>query len=132
MQWTDGSTAQTEGIEVRVRSIYLEQRSDPTHHHWMYAYQVTVRNVGDAPARLVSRHWIITNAHGVQDHVEGPGVVGETPRLEPGASFEYTSGCPLDTDMGTMHGTYQMVRDDGSTFDAEVAPFTLAPPYALN
>jgi ApaG protein len=132
MQWMAGSDATTRGIRVQVKSIYLADRSDPAHHHWMYAYRVTISNEGDTPARLVSRHWIITNAHGVQDHVQGPGVVGETPRLEPGETFEYTSGCPLDTAMGTMHGTYQMVNDAGERFDAEVAPFTLAEPFALN
>jgi ApaG protein len=98
----------------------------------MYAYRVTISNEGDTSARLVSRHWIITNAHGVQDHVEGPGVIGETPNLAPGQSFEYTSGCPLDTAMGTMHGSYRMVEPDGGTFDADVAPFTLAEPFAVN
>lgn len=132
MQWQQGSDVVTDGIRVKVRSIYLSDRSDPAHHHWVYAYQVTIRNEGTAPAKLVSRHWIITNAHGVQDHVQGAGVVGETPHLGPGEQFQYTSGCPLDTAMGTMHGTYQMTRDDGTRFDAEVAPFTLAEPFALN
>ena len=132
MRWMKGSEAVTNGIRVQVRCLYLEERSDPAHHHWMYAYRVTISNEGDTAARLVSRHWIITNAHGVQDHVQGPGVVGETPNLEPGESFEYTSGCPLDTAMGTMHGTYQMVDPEGGTFDAEVAPFTLAEPFAVN
>jgi len=132
MQWMEGSDVETAGIRVQVRSVYLADRSDPAQHHWVYAYRVTIRNEGVAPARLVARHWVITNAHGVQDHVRGAGVVGETPRLIPGESFEYTSGCPLDTQMGTMHGTYELVRDDGTRFEAEVAPFTLAEPFALN
>ena len=131
-RWSEGSEALTNGIRVKVRSVYLAERSDPAHHHWMHAYRVTISNEGDAPARLVARHWIITNAHGVQDHVQGPGVVGETPNLGPGETFEYTSGCPLDTAMGTMHGSYRMVSPDGETFDAVVAPFTLAEPFAVN
>jgi ApaG protein len=99
----------------------------------MHAYQVTISNVGERPVQLLSRHWIITNSHGVQEHVRGAGVVGEQPRLQPGESFRYTSGCPLDTAMGTMHGTYSMRQlDTGETFEAEVAPFTLAEPFALN
>lgn len=132
MQWTDGSHAETDGVRVDVRSIYLEDRSSPAQHHWMYAYEVTITNTGDTPVQLRSRHWIITNAHGVQDHVRGAGVVGEQPHLLPGQSYQYTSGCPLSTELGTMHGSYKMERPDGSVFDAEVAPFTLTPPYALN
>jgi ApaG protein len=132
MQWMEGSDAVTAGIRVKIRSVYLSDRSDPVNHHWVYAYRVTIQNEGSRPARLLSRHWIITNGHGVQDHVQGAGVIGETPRLDPGEQFQYTSGCPLDTAMGTMHGTYQMVRDDGTRFDAEVAPFTLAEPFAVN
>ena len=126
------STATTEGIRVDVRSRYLAERSDPARGLWVHAYQVTLTNEGEAPATLRSRHWIITNSHGTEEHVRGAGVVGEQPRLEPGQSFQYTSGAPLDTAVGTMHGSYRMERDDGRTFDAEVAPFTLAEPYALN
>jgi len=132
MQWSEGSDAVTAGVRVKVRSVYLSDRSDPVHDHWMHAYEVTLSNEGGRPARLLSRHWIITNSHGVQDHVRGQGVVGETPRLEPGESFQYTSGCPLDTPMGTMHGSFRMERDDGTLFDVDVAPFTLAEPFAVN
>ena len=128
----DISTAITEGIQVEVRSRYLAQRSDPARGLWVHAYQVTVTNVGTVPATLRARHWIITNSHGTEEHVRGEGVVGEEPRLESGDTFRYTSGAPLDTAFGTMHGTYQMERDDGSVFDAVVAPFDLAEPFAMN
>lgn len=127
-----GSSAQTRGVKVEVQPMYLPDHSDPMRHHWMHAYTVTITNQGGETVRLLSRHWIITNAHGTEEHVRGAGVIGEQPRLEPGQSFTYTSGCPMDTPVGTMHGTYQMVTSDGDRFDAEVAPFTLAEPYALN
>ena len=126
------STATTEGFRVEVRSRYLEERSDPSRGLWVHAYQVTLTNVGTSPATLRSRHWVITNSHGTEEHVRGAGVVGEEPRLEPGETFRYTSGAPLDTAFGAMHGSYQMERDDGSTFEAEVAPFDLAEPFAMN
>ena len=132
MQWSEGSEAITAGVRGKVRSVYLAGHSDPVHDHWMHAYEITLANEGTHPAQLMSRHWIITNSHGVQDHVRGGGVVGETPRLQPGETFQYTSGCPLDTPMGTMHGSFRMVRDDGTLFDVEVAPFTLAEPFAVN
>ncbi len=126
------STATTEGVRVDVRSRYLAERSAPARGLWVHAYQVTLTNEGDRAATLRTRHWIITNSHGTEEHVRGAGVVGEQPRLEPGQSFQYTSGAPLDTAVGTMHGSYGMERDAGSTFDAVVAPFPLAEPYALN
>jgi ApaG protein len=127
------SEATTQGVHVAVQSRFLPDHSDPASGLWMHAYQVTISNVGERPVQLLSRHWIITNSHGVQEHVRGAGVVGEQPSLKPGESFRYTSGCPLDTAMGTMHGTYTMRQlDTGETFEAEVAPFTLAEPYALN
>ncbi len=132
MQWSEGSEAVTAGVRVRVRSVYLEDRSDPVHDHWMHAYEITLANEGMHSAKLMARHWIITNSHGAQDHVRGRGVVGETPRLKPGETFQYTSGCPLSTPMGTMHGSFRMERDDGTLFDVEVAPFTLAEPFAVN
>ena len=99
---------------------------------WFFAYTVHVSNEGTETAELVSRHWVITDATGRVEEVRGPGVIGEQPVLEPGASFEYTSACPLPTSFGTMHGSYQMLTRDGQTFDAEIAPFTLAEPHAVN
>ena len=127
-----GSVAVTRGVRVEVVPEYLEEHSEPTHGHWMHAYHVEITNEGAETVRLLARHWVITNARGEEEHVRGPGVVGEQPVLRPGQSFRYTSGCPMDTSVGTMHGTYQMVAEGGERFDAEVAPFTLAEPYALN
>lgn len=122
------STAVTEGIRVTMTPHYVPSRSNPDAHQYFFAYTVVIRNEGDAPARLVTRHWIITDGRGSIQEVKGPGVIGQTPRLAPGESFEYTSACPLPTPRGTMHGSYRMVRDDGSHFDAEVAPCVLAAP----
>ena len=122
----------TEGIRVSVRAVYVPDKSSPDQDHYFFAYTVRIANEGKAPAQLVSRHWIITDARGRTEHVEGPGVVGETPRLEPGEAFEYTSYCPLGTSSGAMRGTYQMVRDDGSKFDAKIAVFTLMATHMLN
>lgn len=122
------STAVTEGIRVTVRAVYLPQQSSPEDRRYVFAYTVDIANEGTAPAQLRTRHWIITDGNGKVEEVKGPGVVGETPRLQPGQSFRYTSGCVLETPVGTMHGTYQMYRDDDSRFDAVIAPFTLAAP----
>lgn len=126
------SDTTTEGIRVQVSSLFIDERSSPEDDYYFFAYRIRISNVGDEPARLVSRHWVITDADGRVEEVEGPGVVGEQPRLEPGQSFEYTSACPLTTPVGAMQGTYQMVRDDGDSFDAVIAPFTLAMPNTLN
>jgi ApaG protein len=127
-----GSDTTTDGIRVQVRTMFLPDRSSPREHQFFFAYTITVSNVGQTAAQLVSRHWIITDADGEAQEVRGDGVVGHQPVLEPGASFEYTSYCPLRTNVGTMHGSYQLVRPDGETFDARIAPFTLAVPNALN
>ena len=122
----------TNGVRIRVNPEFLSEQSDPESGLWLHAYHVTIGNEGKTSVQLVSRHWIITNARGEVEHVRGPGVVGHQPVLQPGETFQYTSGCPMNTPVGTMHGTYQMVRDDGFQFDAEIAPFTLSEPYALN
>jgi ApaG protein len=126
------SEATTRGIHVEVRPDYLGQQSDPRNGVWMFAYHVRIRNTGGDTVQLVSRHWIITDATGRVEEVRGPGVVGEQPVLGPGQAFDYTSGCPLPTPMGTMHGSYQMVTQRGERFEAEIAPFTLAEPYTVN
>lgn len=126
------SEAVTNGVRVQVESRYLEEHSDPASKRWVHVYRVTIINEGDEAVQLVSRHWIITNSRGEEEHVRGPGVVGETPTMEPGEGFQYTSGCPLDTAFGTMHGTYQMVTRGGTHFNTKITPFTLAEPYALN
>ncbi len=126
------SVATTRGIRIAVRPEFVAARSDPARGMWFHAYHVTISNVGEEAANLRTRHWIITNANGLEHHVKGDGVVGEQPRLEPGESFQYTSACPLDTAFGTMHGTFQMETAGGESFDAEIAPFTLAEPGTVN
>ncbi|MEZ5293574.1 MAG: Co2+/Mg2+ efflux protein ApaG [Vicinamibacterales bacterium] len=122
----------TRGIRVQVRSMYVAERSDPQQRRYFFAYHIRISNEGTETAQLLSRHWIITDADGEVQDVRGPGVVGETPVLAPGASFEYTSFCPLPTAVGTMQGSYTMVTADGETFEAAIRPFTLAMPHALN
>ncbi len=117
---------------MQVRSRYLPERSAPREGQYLFAYHITISNVGEDTAQLISRHWYITNADGQTEEVEGPGVVGEQPVLAPGTSFEYTSFCPLKTSVGSMHGTYTMVTTGGTTFEARISPFTLAVPYAVN
>ena len=126
------SEALTRGIRVRVEAAYVPSRSAPRQALYLFAYQVTIHNEGRMPVQLLERRWTITDATGHSEQVQGPGVVGEQPRLEPGGSFEYTSFCPLKTQMGSMQGIYRMVTADGERFDAHVAPFTLALPHALN
>ena len=122
----------TDGIRVSVVARFLPERSTPGSGQFAFAYQVTIKNEGRAAAQLVSRHWVITDGQGAVQEVRGEGVVGEKPHLEPGQEFTYTSWCMLPTPHGTMHGTYQMVRDDGGKFDAQIAPFLLALPNSLN
>jgi ApaG protein len=126
------STAVTEGIRVEVASEFLADRSEPQAHRWVFAYTITVSNFGEAPARLLSRHWVIADADGNREDVEGDGVVGHQPRLEPGQSFRYQSFCVLPTSHGSMRGTYRMVRDDGTAFDAVIARFPLLIPQLVN
>lgn len=126
------SETTTHGITVRVRSRYVPEQSDPDQGTWLFAYTVVISNASEHVVQLVSRHWIITDANGHVEEVRGPGVVGAQPVLRPGESFEYTSACPLPTSFGTMHGSYQMVDEDGDPFDAEIAAFSLSMPYAVN
>ena len=122
----------TNGIRIQVRTQFLPAESDATQQRFIFAYRIHIANESDVPAKLETRHWIITDAWGREEHVRGPGVVGETPRLEPGQGFEYTSFCPLPTPTGQMRGSFQMVRDDGARFDAQVATFYLIDPAHLN
>jgi ApaG protein len=126
------SDTTTRGVRVQVQTAYVPERSSPRDAHYFFAYRIRISNVGEETVQLISRHWIITDGRGEVEHVQGPGVVGEQPVLEPGETFEYTSFCPLPTPIGSMHGTYQMVTAGGSAFDAEIAPFSLAMPQALN
>lgn len=126
------SEATTRGVEVRVQSEFDPQRSAPHQHHWFFLYTVTITNHGDDAVRLVDRHWIITDGNGQVEEVRGPGVVGHQPVLEPGESFEYTSGCPLTTSFGFMRGAYRMITKGGDAFDAVIADFELSRPYSVN
>ncbi len=126
------SDTTTRGIPILAKPQYLPGRSRPEAKEYVFSYQITITNVGNRSAKLLSRHWVISSSTGEEQHVRGDGVVGQQPRLEPGQAFEYTSFCPLPTAVGTMHGEYQMVRDDGEPFDARIEPFALAAPHALN
>ena len=120
----------TQGVRIRVISKYLAHQSAPANNRFVFSYEVTLLNEGPETVRLEARHWIITDGNQRVEEVRGEGVVGEKPVLEPGESFQYTSGCILKTTFGTMHGTYQMVRPDDSTFNAEIPAFLLAAPFA--
>ncbi len=119
-------------IAVQVRTQYLAEQSVPLQGRYAFAYTVTITNRGTLPARLVARHWIITDAGDNTQEVRGLGVIGQHPHLAPGESFTYTSGTMLDTPTGLMHGSYQMVGDDGVEFDAPIPPFHLAAPNSLH
>jgi len=126
------SEAVTNSIRVEVLSRYSPENSQPPQGAWIFQYTVRITNQSAETVQLISRHWIITDALDHTDEVKGPGVVGEQPVLAPGESFKYSSWCPLKTPTGTMHGTYQMVRPDGSQFDIEIAPFGLKAPYTVH
>jgi len=119
-------------IKVDVETAYVGEQSDPEHNRFVFAYTITIHNTGAVPAKLLARHWIITDAEGRNQEVKGEGVVGEQPRLKPGEHFTYTSGTVLETPVGSMRGSYQMLADDGMLFDAEIAPFTLSLPRMLH
>jgi ApaG protein len=126
------SDTTTRGVRVQVASFYDEDQSAPQESYYFFAYRVRISNVGTETVQLLSREWIITDATGYQQRVEGPGVVGEQPVLDPGEAFEYTSFCPLSTPVGSMHGSYRMALATGETFEAVIAPFSLAVPNAVN
>ncbi len=118
----------TRGVTVRVSVSYLPEQSEPTRGRWFWAYHIRLENAGDRTVQLLSRHWIITDGRGARHTVEGEGVVGEQPLIEPGASFDYVSGCPLATSTGAMQGSYRMVDDSGTTFDVAIPRFALHAP----
>lgn len=118
--------------QVDVETRYIPEQSDPQQHRYVFSYTITIRNTGDVAAKLLTRHWIITNADGKVEEVKGKGVVGEQPHLQPGDGFQYSSGTILETPVGSMHGSYQMIADDGEKFEATIAPFTLSMPNTLH
>ena len=119
-------------IEVSPMPQFIPEQSDPENDRYIFAYTITIRNIGEVPAQLVSRHWIITDGNNEIQEVRGLGVVGKQPLLQPCESFQYTSGSSLTTPIGTMKGTYQMVAEDGTHFEAEIPEFVLATPRALH
>lgn len=125
-------TAKPYDISVKARTAYIPDQSDPASNRYVFAYTITITNTGKFTAQLLSRHWIITDAANKVQEIRGQGVVGEQPRLRPGQSFEYTSGSAIATPVGTMRGSYQMVADDGTQFDAPIPEFTLSMPRVLH
>ena len=119
-------------IQVSVETEFLADQSDPDSQRWVFAYHITIRNEGTVSARLLTRHWVITDGEDRVQEVHGEGVIGEQPHIAPGQTFSYTSGAILETEVGTMEGSYQMIAEDGTCFDAEVPAFTLAVPRALH
>jgi ApaG protein len=115
-------------ISIDVETTYLDDQSEPREQRYVFAYTITIRNEGEVPAKLLTRHWIITDANGRVQEVRGDGVVGEQPYLKPGQGFRYSSGAVLETPVGTMQGSYQMIADDGAQFDAPIPAFRLAMP----
>lgn len=121
-------SAQTRDVVVRVAVSFLPEQSDPARGHWFWAYHIRIENAGQIPVQLMTRHWVITDGRGGRHEVQGDGVVGQQPVIEPGACYDYVSGCPLHTPTGAMEGSYHMVRGDGSSFDATIPRFPLIGP----
>lgn len=119
-------------IRVEVSTDYVDDQSKPDEHRFVFSYTITIRNEGEVAAKLLNRHWVITDANGKVQEVRGAGVVGEQPHLEPGEGFRYSSGAILETPVGTMQGSYEMVADNGERFHAPIKPFRLAIPGLLH
>ena len=126
------TTPEPYNIEVDVETSYIEDQSAPDLNRYVFAYTITIRNEGNLAAKLLTRHWIINDANGNVQEVHGEGVVGEQPYLKPGESFQYTSGTVIETPVGCMEGSYQMISDDGTPFNAEIPAFTLSLPHKLH
>ncbi|MFA5625937.1 MAG: Co2+/Mg2+ efflux protein ApaG [Thiohalomonadaceae bacterium] len=119
-------------IDIEVETHYLDNQSLPAENRYVFAYTITIRNIGELPAQLLSRHWVITDGNGGVQEVRGTGVVGEQPHLAPGKLFRYTSGTVLDTPVGVMQGSYQMHAEDGHEFEVEIPTFRLSTPHTLH
>jgi ApaG protein len=131
--WNDRmATDKKHEVLVSSQTLYVAEQSDEQNGRYVFAYTITIRNTGNIPAQLISRHWIITDGRNQVQEVRGLGVVGAQPLLKPGESFEYTSGTAIATPVGTMRGSYQMVAEDGTQFDATIPEFTLSVPRVLH
>lgn len=119
-------------IDISVQTKYLQEQSDPANNRYAFSYTIGIQNLGEEPVQLVARHWIITDDNNQVEEVRGPGVVGLQPTIQPGQKFVYTSGAVLTTEFGTMQGSYEMVRPDGSRFDAPIPAFLLARPHSVH
>ncbi|MDH5184940.1 MAG: Co2+/Mg2+ efflux protein ApaG [Gammaproteobacteria bacterium] len=119
-------------IKVEAETDYIAGQSTPDDNRYVFAYTITISNQGTVPAKLLTRHWYITNSDNAVQEVIGEGVVGEQPHIAPGESYQYTSGAILETPVGSMHGSYQMIADDGNRFQADIRPFNLSIPHVLN
>ena len=127
-----GSEHKTRGVSISVEPEFVPQKSNPMDHEWLFIYHVTIKNEGEETVQLLTRHWVITDGDGNEQHIKGEGVVGETPVLQKGQQFAYTSFCPLHTPMGSMQGSYHFRSETGEEFDAAIAPFLLAEPGTFN
>ncbi len=126
------ATKKLHDIAVSVETRFLDEQSKPQENHYVFAYTITIRNRGSIGARLLSRHWIITDGNGDVQEVRGDGVVGEQPWMNPGQGYDYTSGAVLETAVGTMRGSYRMLAEDGTQFDADIPSFVLSIPRTLH
>ncbi len=126
------STDKRYTCSVAVETAFIAEQSDLEQNRYAFSYTIKITNTGNVSAQLISRHWVITDASDNVQEVKGLGVVGEQPLLKPGEQFSYTSGTMLTTPMGTMHGSYHLTAEDGTQFDAEIAPFNLAMPRVLH
>lgn len=126
------TTSKEYDIAVQVKTEFLEKQSNPDDQYFVFSYLITLYNKGKVPAKLITRHWIITDGNGVKKEVHGKGVVGEHPHLQPGESYSYTSGAIIQTPVGSMQGTYHMQADDGTRFESIIPPFSLAIPELVH
>jgi len=129
---TENGVTENHPIEIKIKTAYLDEHSQPDQHRFAFAYTITIENKSDKAAQLISRHWIITDANNVIQEAQGMGVVGQQPRILPGDSYTYSSGAVLETQVGTMEGTYQMQSDTGENFNVPIPAFSLTRPHALH
>jgi ApaG protein len=126
------SEKQKHNIQIQVETAYIQEQSIPEEDRYVFAYTITIKNAGGISARLMNRHWIITDANNKVQEVRGEGVVGEQPNLTPGDTFQYTSAAMIETPVGSMQGSYQMIAENGIEFDAEIPAFNLSTPHTLH